>query len=113
MEERTAVRIVADQLSSTPKSVMFISSPTPTQLIGQLHMLTNHMAFVCDHASNLDLEISPDQAEECAHAYLKRHKVATSSCGGPLVEEMARMLMEQAAIDHDPVDAEEDFVGAI
>ena len=73
MEERTAVRIVAEQLSSTPKSVMFVPSPTPTQIIGQLQMLTNQMKFVCEHSSSLDLEISPEQAERSAECYMKRH----------------------------------------
>lgn len=72
MEERTAVRIVSDQLDSTPKSVMFVPSPTPLQIIGQLHMLTSHMKFVCEHQSTLDLEISPEQAKRCADSYVKR-----------------------------------------
>jgi hypothetical protein len=59
MEERTAVRIVSGQLSAVPKSIMFISSPSPLQLIGQLNMVTLHMKFVCEHESSLDLEISP------------------------------------------------------
>ena len=72
MEERTAVKIVSDQLSSTPKSVMFLSNPTPTQIIGQLTMLTHHMGFVCDNARDLDLEISLKQAEKCAQSYLSK-----------------------------------------
>jgi hypothetical protein len=74
MEERTAVRIVSDQLDSIPKSVMFVPSPTPLQIIGQLQMLTNHMTFVCEHQSSLDLEISPEQAQRCAESYVKRCK---------------------------------------
>lgn len=76
MEERTAVRIVADQLDATPKSVMFVQSPTPIQIIGQLHMLYNHMKFVCDNTDCLDLEISQEQAQRCAESYLKK----TASC---------------------------------
>jgi len=72
IEERTAVKIVSDQLDAIPKSVMFLSNPTPTQIIGQLTMLTHHMSFVCDHASDLDLEISQKQAEKCAQGYLTR-----------------------------------------
>ena len=75
MEERTAVRIVAEQLSATPKSVMFLHNPTPIQLIGQLLMLTNHMKYVCRHETSLDLEISSDQAEGCANRYFKRHNI--------------------------------------
>jgi hypothetical protein len=71
MEERTAVRIVADQLTATPKSVMFVHSPTPLHIIGQLHMLRNHMKFVCQNGDSLDLEISPDQAQQFASSYLK------------------------------------------
>ena len=70
MEERTAVRIVSGQLSALPKSVMFISSPSPLQLIGQLQMLTRHMKYVCEHSSSLDLEISPHQAQRCAENYM-------------------------------------------
>jgi hypothetical protein len=75
MEERTAVRIVAGQLSAVPKSVMFIGSPTPVQIIGQLLMLTNHMKYVCHHETSLDLEISVEQAERCAGRYIKRHSL--------------------------------------
>jgi hypothetical protein len=75
VEERTAVRIVAEQLSAVPKSVMFLHSPTPVQIIGQLLMLTDHMKYVCRHETSLDLEISSDQAEGCAHRYFKRHNI--------------------------------------
>lgn len=80
MEERTAVRIVADQLNATPKSVMFVPSPTPTQIVGQLQMLTNHMKFVCENKSSLDLEISPEQAERSAESYVKRHNLDRGLC---------------------------------
>ncbi len=72
MEERTAVKIVSDQLSALPKSVMFISNPTPSQIIGQLTMLTHHMNFVCEHSQDLDLEITHKQADKCAHHYLSK-----------------------------------------
>jgi hypothetical protein len=75
MEERTAVRIVSKQLDATSKSVMFISTPTPVQIMGQLHMLTNHMQFVCENTKSLDLEISKEQAIEGAGAYLKIHNL--------------------------------------
>ena len=80
MEERTAVRIVADQLNATPKSVMFVPSPTPSQIVGQLQMVTNQMKFVCDHKDSLDLEISPEQADRSAEAYMKRSKMDRSRC---------------------------------
>lgn len=76
MEERTAVKIVSKQLTAMPKSVMFISSPTPEQLIGQLSMLENHMKYICTHKSALDLEISPHQAQKCAISVLARRKEA-------------------------------------
>uniref|UniRef100_A0A7S2MJS3 Uncharacterized protein n=1 Tax=Helicotheca tamesis TaxID=374047 RepID=A0A7S2MJS3_9STRA len=76
MEERTAVKIVSGQLSAVPKSVMFIGSPTPLQLIGQLIMLTAHMKFVCENKTDLDLEISPQQAKKCAEDFLKKNKSA-------------------------------------
>lgn len=72
IEERTAVRIVSDQLDATPKSVKFLTNPTPNQIIGQLVMLTHHMTYVGEHKSDLDLEISSRQAEKCATGYLRR-----------------------------------------
>lgn len=72
MEERTAVRIVSDQLDSIPKSVMFVPSPTPLQIIGQLHMITNHMHYICEHSTSLDLEISQEQAHKFSEAYIRR-----------------------------------------
>jgi hypothetical protein len=90
MEERTAVKIVSSQLDSMSKSVMFLSSPTPLQLIGQLTMLTGHMKFVCHHETTLDLEISPQQAQKCAESVLaknkslaKAHRSATCGAGSP------------------------------
>lgn len=72
MEERTAVRIVSDQLDSVPKSVMFVPSPTPLQIIGQLHMITNHMHYICEHRTSLDLEISQEQAQKFSESYVRR-----------------------------------------
>jgi hypothetical protein len=71
MEERTAVRIVSDQLDTTPKSVMFVQSPNPYQIIGQLRLLTKHMDYVCNNGSTLDLEITVDQAIDSAKAYFQ------------------------------------------
>jgi len=72
LEERTAVKIVSEQLSAVPKSVMFLTSPTPIQLLGQLSMLTNQMHYVCHHSESLDLEIHPEQAIKCGEAFLGR-----------------------------------------
>ncbi|KAL3943825.1 MAG: hypothetical protein SGBAC_002118 [Bacillariaceae sp.] len=69
-EERTAVNIVSGQLDAVPKSVMFMNSPSPAQIIGQLHMLTHHMDYVCDGKSSLDLQISAEQADRFAETYL-------------------------------------------
>ena len=71
MEERTAVRIVSEQLSATPKSVLFVSNPTPMQILGQLHMLENHLSFVCGHEKSLDLEITKSQAQKFADKYFQ------------------------------------------
>jgi hypothetical protein len=71
MEERTAVKIVAEQLSATPKSVTFLTSPSPTQIIGQLAMLTSNMPHVSAHPASLDLEITAEQAETCAASVLR------------------------------------------
>ena len=79
IEERTAVRIVSDQLDATPKSVKFLTNPTPNQIIGQLVMLTHHMTYVGEYKSDLDLEISSRQAEKCALGYLHRRGLVTSA----------------------------------
>lgn len=75
LEERTATNIVSKQLDALPKSVMFLNSPTPLQIIGQLHMLADHMGFVCDNRTSLDLKISSEQADRFAHSYLKKNKI--------------------------------------
>lgn len=80
MEERTAVRIVSGQMAAVPKSVMFIQSPSPFEILGQLNMLTSHMKYVCNHESSLDLQISSEQAKQCAEAYLKSNKIRFDSC---------------------------------
>jgi hypothetical protein len=77
VEERTAVKIVAQQLEATPKSVMFITSPTPAQIIGQLAMLTSRMEFLCTHNRALDLEISPSQAQKAADDLLPHGKTSS------------------------------------
>jgi hypothetical protein len=74
-EERTATNIVSKQLDALPKSVMFLSNPTPLQIIGQLHMLTNQMRFVCDNEKSLDLKITSDQADRFALSYLKKNRI--------------------------------------
>ena len=91
MEERTSVRIVADQLSAIPKSVMFVSAPSPVQIIGQLQMLTQHMHFVCQHKSSLDLEISTEQAQRFAESYVRHSKLHGDQ---RFAEELANMLIE-------------------
>ena len=78
IEEQTAVKIVSGQLSAIPKSVMFVTSPTPEQLIGQLALLTGHMKHVCESLDTLDLEISPQQAEKCALTILRKNRASSS-----------------------------------
>lgn len=75
LEERTAANIVSKQLEAIPKSVMFLNNPTPLQLIGQLHMLTEHMRFVCENKKSLDLKISSDQADRFAQSYLRKYRI--------------------------------------
>lgn len=75
VEERTAVNIVSGQLDAVPKSVMFLNAPSPLQIIGQLHMLTDHMRFVCENLKSLDLQITAEQAERCASSYLEKHSI--------------------------------------
>jgi hypothetical protein len=81
VEERTAVKIVSDQLDAVPKSVKFLNNPTPAQIVGQLAMITHHMKFVCDHEGDLDLEISHKQAERCVSGYLARRGLVVGGGG--------------------------------
>lgn len=71
MEERTAVRIVSEQLNTTPKSVMFVFAPNLYQIVGQLRLLTKHMDYVCKENITMDLEITMDQAVESAKAHFR------------------------------------------
>ena len=72
-EERMAVSIVSGQLDALPKSIKFMNAPSLLQIIGQLHLLTNHMQFVCDSTKSLDMHITMEQADQYAEDYL-RHK---------------------------------------
>ena len=74
-EERMAVSIVSGQLDAVPKSIKFMSSPTLLQIIGQLHLLTNHMQFVCESTKSLDMHITKDQANQYAETYLREERV--------------------------------------
>lgn len=75
LEERTATNIVSKQLDALPKSVMFLNSPSPLQIIGQLCMMADHMHYVCNNPKSLDLKISSDQADRFAQSYLKKHSI--------------------------------------
>lgn len=97
IEERTAVRIVSDQLDATPKSVKFLTNPTPNQIIGQLVMLTHHMAYVGEHKSDLDMEISSRQAEKCAFGYFHRRGLVTSAAA--LAATNTMMTPQQSSIN--------------
>lgn len=88
MEERTAVKIVAEQLAATPKSVMFVQSPTPTQIIGQLEIVTGHMKFLCTNNAELDLEISRNQADRSADSFMRRSRRKDDSLSADLGEIM-------------------------
>ena len=106
IEERTAVKIVSDQLDALPKSVKFLNNPTPVQIIGQLTMLTHHMNFVCEHADDLDLEISKGQAEKCASGYLARKGLksrrSTEAAAAPSI--LQRMFGSTMAAGGEDVD---------
>lgn len=75
-EERMAVSIVSGQLDALPKSIKFMASPSLLQIIGQLHLLTNHMQFVCDSTKSLDMHITTEQADEYAASYLRDENLA-------------------------------------
>ncbi len=75
-EERMAVSIVSGQLDAIPKSIKFMPSPSLLQIIGQLHLLTNHMQFVCDSTKSLDMHITMEQADEYAQGYLRDRRLA-------------------------------------
>jgi hypothetical protein len=95
IEERTAVKIVSGQLSAVSKSVMFVSSPTPEQLIGQLSLLTGHMKHVCENQDSLDLEISPQQAEKFASSILRRKKGSRLHASSQRIRHMDEGLKEE------------------
>jgi hypothetical protein len=59
-------------------------------------MLTSHMKFVCTHATSLDLEISPEQAERCAESYMKRNRIVAGA-EHHLADNMSRMLIHRTA----------------
>lgn len=75
-EERMAVSIVSGQLDAVPKSIKFMASPSLLQIIGQLHLLTNHMQFVCESTKSLDMHITTEQADQYAQTYLRRENLA-------------------------------------
>lgn len=109
LEERTAVKIVSDQLDAMPKSVKFLRDPDPTQIIGQLTMLTHHMKFVCEHDQELDLEISQKQAEKCAKDHLRKRGLQNAgatggSKGGPSI--LQRILGTPPSAAEDNMDHE-------
>lgn len=75
-EERMAVSIVSGQLDAVPKSIKFMASPSLLQIIGQLHLLTNHMQFVCESTKSLDMHITMEQADQYAASYLRDENLA-------------------------------------
>jgi len=75
-EERMAVSIVSGQLDALPKSVKFMGSPSLLQIIGQLHLLTNHMRFVCESTKSMDMHITTEQADQYAQSYLRDKNLA-------------------------------------
>lgn len=75
-EERMAVSIVSGQLDALPKSIKFMNAPSLLQIIGQLHLLTNHMQFVCDSTKSLDMHITVEQADQYAEDYLRHQRLS-------------------------------------
>lgn len=75
MEERTATRIVSNQLDSVAKTVMFLSSPDPVQVIAQLEIVANHMEQVCTRESPLDTEITLEQTRSSARVYARERQL--------------------------------------
>ena len=70
-----AVSIVSGQLDALPKSIKFMPTPSLLQIIGQLHLLTNHMQFVCDSTKSLDMHITVEQADQYAQSYLRNENL--------------------------------------
>ena len=93
MEERTAVRIVADQLSATPKSVLFVQTPTPTQIIGQLEIVSSYMKYLGTQVDRLDLEIARDQADRSADSYMRRSRRTAERS---LADDLGKMLIHRS-----------------
>jgi hypothetical protein len=100
MEERAAVRIVSDQLDTTPKSVMFVQSPNPYQIVGQLRLLTKHMDYVCRTGSMLDLEITLGQAIDSAKVYF--HEIGAPNLA---TDELVSEVSKAAALRRNHNDA--------
>lgn len=74
-EERLAVSIVSGQLDAVPKSIKFMPSPSLLQIIGQLHLLTKHMQFVCESTKSLDMHITEEQADQYAKTFLQEKRI--------------------------------------
>jgi len=75
-EERMAVSIVSGQLDAVPKSIKFMPAPSLLQIIGQLHLLTNHMQFVCESTKSLDMHVTKEQADQYARTYLREERIS-------------------------------------
>lgn len=93
-EERMAVSIVSGQLDAVPKSIKFMASPSLLQIIGQLHLLTNHMQFVCESKKSLDMHITKDQADQYARRYLQDEQVVYDETIVPLYVPRARRVLD-------------------
>lgn len=63
VEERTAVKIVAGQISSRSKSIKFVDCPNPQQLCRQVEMVTHCFEQICKNATDLDLMLTTEPLE--------------------------------------------------
>mmetsp|Transcript_38603 Transcript_38603/g.89692 ORF Transcript_38603/g.89692 Transcript_38603/m.89692 type:complete len:174 (-) Transcript_38603:86-607(-) len=70
MDEYKATLIVGKQLSAVTKSVKFIQSPTPVELVGQLAVLSKFLRAVCLPHQKKDFKMSSGLALEAAKQYL-------------------------------------------
>lgn len=61
-EERSACKIVSKQLNSIPKTIKFLPSPAPIQILGQLELVHKYLDEVMNSQFSLDINITEDQA---------------------------------------------------
>jgi len=83
LSERTAVKIVASQLSALSKSVQFLHAPAPLLILGQVVLLQRYLPSIVSTAQTLDLEITQEQALRSAESLMQVSKAVTNVKSGP------------------------------